>query len=77
MSLPPLCAGSGLVDPPRHRHGFRCPTCGWWWMAQLILAIGYLPGHTIAPARPHRQPWQAPARPAQPLQLALPIEVGP
>jgi len=61
-ALPVLCPGSNDVDPPRQRHGFVCASCGYWWTAQLILGLGYIPGHVDA--------CPAPVEPAQ-LRMAL------
>jgi hypothetical protein len=48
------CPGSHDRDPPRRRHGFGCRHCDAWWLAQLVIATGYLPAHTN-PTQPSKE----------------------
>lgn len=41
------CPGVGAT-PVKARHGYACPSCGHWWLGQLIAALGHIPTHTIA-----------------------------
>jgi hypothetical protein len=50
------CPGSHDPDPPRRHHGFGCCRCDAWWLAQLVIATGYLPAHTIANPKETPQP---------------------
>jgi hypothetical protein len=56
MTALPRCPGSHATAPTRHRNGFRCGSCSAWWLAQIVLSLGYLPLHRADP--PHTGPTQ-------------------
>jgi hypothetical protein len=72
MTTLPRCPGSHTTAPTRHRNGFRCGHCHGWWLAQIVLSLGYLPGHRPTPPRaPDLTP--LPPRKIRPRQLELPL----